>query len=115
MNRNVAHLRLDYDWLQGGKFYNKYDIPFVEKSSLAVLWRGVYDSIYDTTPGFIDKEDIHGRAYSGNLTCPSSGKSGTLVLYEVANGVRTLTGRYVMDWSYGCTRNGRFTAIMPDP
>ena len=68
MNRNVAHLRLDYDWLQGGKFYNKYDIPFIEKSSLAVLWRGVYDSIYDTTPGFIDKEDIHGRAYSGNLT-----------------------------------------------
>src|SRR5262245_51027535 len=54
MNRNVAHVRLDYDWLQSGKFYNKYDIPFIEKSSLAVVWRGVYDSIYDTTPGFID-------------------------------------------------------------
>jgi len=68
MNRNTAHLRLDYDWLQSGKFYGKYDIPFIESSHLSVVWRGVYDSIYDTTPGFIQKEDIHGRAYSGNLT-----------------------------------------------
>src|SRR5439155_223629 len=65
MNRNTAHVRLDYDWLQSGKFYNKYDIPFLESSHLSVVWRGVYDSIYDTTPGFIQKEDNHGRAYSG--------------------------------------------------
>src|SRR5438477_8774610 len=68
MNRNTIHLRLDYDWLQSGKFYNKYDIPFIESSHLSLIWRGVYDSIYNTTPGFIQKEDIHGRAYSGNLT-----------------------------------------------
>src|SRR6266550_600741 len=65
MNRNTAHVRLDYDWLQSGKFYNKYDIPFLESSHLSVVWRGVYDSIYDTTPGFIQKEDNHGRAYGG--------------------------------------------------
>src|SRR5437867_8537989 len=68
MNRNVAHVRLDYDWLQSGTFYNKYNIPFIESSHLSVIWRGVYDSIYDTTPGFIQKEDIHGHAYSGRLT-----------------------------------------------
>src|SRR6266436_4827817 len=68
MNRNTAHVRLDYDWLQSGKFYNKYDIPFLESSHLSIVWRGVYDSIYDTTPGFIQKEDIHGRAYAGKLT-----------------------------------------------
>src|SRR5437870_1712729 len=69
MNRNTAHVRLDYDCLQSGKFYNKYDIPFLESSHLSIVWRGVYDSIYDTTPGFIQKEDIHGRAYGGgNLT-----------------------------------------------
>src|SRR5712692_4055632 len=68
MNRNTAHLRLDYDWLQSGKFYGKYDIPFIESSHLSVVWRGVYDSIYDTTPGFIQKEDLHGHAYAGNLT-----------------------------------------------
>jgi hypothetical protein len=61
--RNVARIRLDYDWLQAGKFYGKYDIPFIDRSKLFLLWRGVYDSIYDTTPGFIEKEDIHGKAY----------------------------------------------------
>src|SRR5881296_1314799 len=64
-NRNTAHIRLDYDWLQGGLFYNKYNIPFIESSHLFIAYRGVYDSIYDTTPGFIEKEDIHGRAYPG--------------------------------------------------
>ena len=64
-NRNTAHIRFEYNWLQAGKFYNKYDIPFIESSNLFLLWRGVYDSIYDTTPGFIEKEDIHGRNYGG--------------------------------------------------
>src|SRR5262245_44517476 len=63
--RNVARIRLDYDWLQAGKFYGKYDIPFIDRSKLFLLWRGVYDSIYDTTPGFIEKEDIHQKAYGG--------------------------------------------------
>src|SRR5438552_140450 len=47
-NRNIARLQLEYGWLQGGRFIDKYDIPFVDRSSLYVLWRGVYDSIYDT-------------------------------------------------------------------
>jgi len=64
-NRNTAHIRLDYDWLQGGKFITKYDIPFIEKSSMTLLWRGVYDGIYGFTPGFLQKEDIHGRNYTG--------------------------------------------------
>lgn len=64
-NRNTARLRLDYEWLKGGKFITKYDIPFIEKSSLSVLWRGVYDSIYSFTPGFVQKKDIHGRNYNG--------------------------------------------------
>src|SRR5882762_4203663 len=64
-NRNTAHIQLQYKWLEAGKFYSKYDIPFIESSSLFLLYRGVYDSIYDTTPGFIEKEDIHGKAYGG--------------------------------------------------
>jgi hypothetical protein len=64
-NRNSAHIQLQYKWLEAGKFYNKYEIPFIESSSLFILYRGVYDSIYDTTPGFIEKEDIHGDAYGG--------------------------------------------------
>src|SRR6185295_15256955 len=57
-NRNTLRIRLDYDWLQAGKFYGKYDIPFLESSHLFVLYRGVYDSVYDTTPGFSERSDI---------------------------------------------------------
>ena len=64
-NRNTLRLRLDYDWLQAGKFYGRFDIPFLQSSKLFLLYRGVYDSIYDTTPGFIEKNDLHGRAYGG--------------------------------------------------
>jgi hypothetical protein len=64
-NRNTAHIRLDYDWVEGGRFYGKYDIPFLERSHLFILWRGVYDSVYDTTPDALQKTDIHGRAYAG--------------------------------------------------
>jgi hypothetical protein len=79
MNRNTAHIQLQYNWLEAGKFYNKYEIPFVERSSLFLLYRGVYDSIYDTTPGFIEKNDIHGNVYGVD---PTTGKG--LSLFELA-------------------------------
>src|SRR5262245_59022053 len=64
-NRNTAHIQLEYKWLEAGKFYSKYEIPFIESSNLFIKWRGVYDSVYDTTPGFLEKDDIHGAAYAG--------------------------------------------------
>jgi hypothetical protein len=64
-NRNVLRVRLDYDWLKAGRFYDRYDIPFIQSSKLFLLYRGVYDSVYDTTPGFVQKRDIKGTAYSG--------------------------------------------------
>jgi len=65
-NRNVARLRLEYNWLKGGKLIDKYDIPFVERSQLTVLWRGIYDSIYTFTPDVSQKRDIHGNVYGLN-------------------------------------------------
>ena len=44
-NRNVARLRLEYAWLEGGRFMSNYDIPFIQTSKLFVQWRGVYDSV----------------------------------------------------------------------
>jgi len=64
-NRNVARLRFEYSWLEAGKLMANYDIPFIQSSKVFVQWRGVYDSVYDTTPGFAPDEDIHGHAYSG--------------------------------------------------
>src|SRR5690349_15515634 len=45
-NRNVARLQLTYDWLQGGKLMERYDIPFIRDSKIFFLTRGVYDSVY---------------------------------------------------------------------
>jgi uncharacterized protein DUF1302 len=96
-NRNTAHLRLDYDWLEGGRWMNNYDIPFVQSSKLFVLWRGVYDSIYDTTPDVVQKEDLHGRAYDGKnlfdfakqLRTPSGGSlANQLSLSSLSRGER---------------------------
>jgi hypothetical protein len=64
-NRNVARIRFEFNWLEAGKLMSAYDIPFIQSSKVFVQWRGVYDSVYDTTPGFAPDEDIHGHAYSG--------------------------------------------------
>ena len=55
-NRNTARLRLDYEWLEGGKFIDKYNVPFIQNSNFSLLWRGVYDSIYTFTPGFLAED-----------------------------------------------------------
>lgn len=58
--RNVAHLRFDWDILQHGVLLNKYNIPFIQHAHLFLLYRGVYDSIYDITPGFRERVDFRG-------------------------------------------------------
>jgi len=50
-NRNTALLRLDYNWLEWGKFVDRYDVPFIKRSSLFLLYRGVYDSFWGIAPG----------------------------------------------------------------
>jgi hypothetical protein len=80
-NRNTARIRLDLAWVQRGQLLERYDVPFIARSDLTLLWRGAYDSIYDTTPGFIEKEDLHGRVYDGAVRgC----RAGTGSLYNVA-------------------------------
>jgi len=53
--------------------------------------------------------------YSGTLSCPSTGRSGPFTLFEVANGVKRLNGRYTMDWTYGCRWSGRFAGVSSTP
>ncbi len=50
-NRNTFRLRVDWDWLQNGKFVDQFNVPFIERSKLFVLYRGVYDGFYDIAPG----------------------------------------------------------------
>lgn len=50
--RNTLRVGLDYKFLQEGKTFGKYEAPgFIDKSSVYLLYRGVYDSVYDLTPG----------------------------------------------------------------
>ncbi len=58
--RNTFRLRLDYDWLQRGRLIDRFDVPFIESSKLYLLYRGVYDSVYDYTPKFRER-DLRGR------------------------------------------------------
>jgi hypothetical protein len=58
--RNTFRARVDWDWLERGKLIERFDLPFIESSKLFLLYRGVYDSIYDYTPGFRER-DFRGR------------------------------------------------------
>jgi hypothetical protein len=58
--RNTFRARVDWDWLQRGKLIDRFDLPFIESSKLFLLYRGVYDSIYDYTPTFRER-DFRGR------------------------------------------------------
>jgi len=49
-NRNTFRLRVDWDWLQNGKLIDKISVPFIERSKLFILYRGVYDGFYDIGP-----------------------------------------------------------------
>jgi hypothetical protein len=49
-NRNTFRLRVDWDWLEKQRLIDRYDIPFIERSKLYILYRGVYDGFYDIAP-----------------------------------------------------------------
>jgi hypothetical protein len=50
-NRNTFRLRVDYDWLQDGKLIDRFEVPFIARSKLFLLYRGVYDGVFDMAPG----------------------------------------------------------------
>jgi len=70
-NRNTVRLRVDYDWLQKGRLIDRFDIPFIERSKLYILYRGVYDGFYDIAPtdrqhGQTAFDDLVGGPIAGN-------------------------------------------------
>jgi Protein of unknown function (DUF1302) len=60
--RNTVRLRVDWAWLKrGGKFLDRFEIPWVESSSLLLLYRGVYDSVYDYQPSVRTTREFTGE------------------------------------------------------
>ncbi len=55
--RNTAKIRVDYQLIDKGKLIDKYNLGFLKRAKFFLLYRGVYDSIYDLTPGFV-QDDI---------------------------------------------------------
>src|SRR2546427_10666961 len=49
--RNVVPVRLEYDWIKEGQAFGRLAFPWIQRAHLVVLYRGVYDSIYDFQPG----------------------------------------------------------------
>jgi hypothetical protein len=54
-NRNTALVRFEYEWLKDGKFVDRMDVPFIKRSKLFLLYRGVYDSFWGIAPGGAQK------------------------------------------------------------
>ncbi len=61
--RNTARIRVDWQWLgRDGKLMDRFDLSdWVQESHLFLLWRGVYDSVYDTTPGMRTHREFTGE------------------------------------------------------
>ncbi len=66
MQRNSVKLRLEWKWLQRGKAFGRYNIPWLKRSDVFGLFRGVYDSTYDTTPGMLERKDFQGDYLDGS-------------------------------------------------
>jgi len=89
--RNSARVQLTYEWLEGGTALGRFRFPFLRNGNLILLWRGVYDSTYDTTPDVAARQDVRGRGYGG-LTLPALARvlrrPGVLDLDRLSDGAR---------------------------
>ncbi len=93
-NRNTMRIRVDYDWLQNGRLIDRFEIPWIERSKLFILYRGVYDGFYDIAPtdlqhGQTRYDDLVGGPIAGNdsgncvggqCTSPASGPATRALL-----------------------------------
>lgn len=58
--RNTFRARVDWNWIEKGKLMDRISLPFIESSKFFLLYRGVYDSIYDYEPTLRER-DFRGR------------------------------------------------------
>lgn len=70
-NRNTIIGRIDWEWLKNGKFLERFDVPFIKRSKLFLIYRPVFDSFYAIAPGGRQRgltryDDLVGGPISGN-------------------------------------------------
>ncbi|MBI4515289.1 MAG: hypothetical protein HY699_05665 [Deltaproteobacteria bacterium] len=81
-NRNTFRLRFDWDWLQNRRFLDKFDVPFIERSKLFLLYRGVYDGFYDLKLGDNQMGQTHEDDVIGGRISDLTHDSRTALKYE---------------------------------
>lgn len=61
--RNTLKLRVDWAWVKPGeKWLGRFDLSdLIDSSSLFLLYRGVYDSVYDTLPDVRTRRTFQGE------------------------------------------------------
>ncbi len=64
--RNTFRTRVDWDVIQGGYLAGKFKVPGIRKAKFFLLYRFVYDSIYDYTPKTYPKKDFRRSDTSTN-------------------------------------------------
>ncbi|MFP6626168.1 MAG: DUF1302 family protein [Deltaproteobacteria bacterium] len=67
MQRNELKLRFEWRWIDRGKALNRYKVPWLKRADLFLLYRGIYDSVYDYGPGFSERTDFQGEAMPASL------------------------------------------------
>ncbi len=60
MQRNELKLRFEWRFLKRGKALGRWKVPWLERADFFAIYRGIYDSIYDITPGMIERKDLQG-------------------------------------------------------
>ncbi len=58
--RNTVHLRTQWALLHGSKLFDRFDVAGISELDLRLLYRGVYDSVYEYTPTNRER-DLRGR------------------------------------------------------
>jgi uncharacterized protein DUF1302 len=71
--RNTFRFRVDYDYIHDGQAFGKFGAPsFIDTAKLYMLYRGVYDSVFDWAPGG-QLYDFNGKPVgNGTAANPSS-------------------------------------------
>ncbi len=97
MNRNVLRLRVDWDWFKKGRLMDRFDLPFIERSNLFLLYRGVYDGFYDMAPTDLQEgqtryDDLVGGPIAGNR--PGMCKGGSCPVGDATHLPTLLPGNY---------------------
>ena len=56
--RNELKLRLEWKFLQRGKAFGKYKVSWLDRADTFMIYRGIYDSIYDIAPGGMTQPSV---------------------------------------------------------